>query len=33
MKFAVVEAMRKIDVNLTPLDALNKLYELQKLAR
>ena len=30
----VVEAMRKIDVNsLTPLDALNKLYELQKLAR
>lgn len=30
----VVEAMRKIDVNgLTPLDALNKLYELQKLAQ
>lgn len=30
----VVEAMRKIDVNgLTPLDALNKLYELQKLAK
>jgi DNA mismatch repair protein MutS len=30
----VVEALRKMDVNnLTPLDALNRLYELQKLAR
>ena len=29
----VVEALRKLDVNgLTPLDALNRLYELQKLA-
>lgn len=28
-----VEALRKLDVNaLTPLDALNRLYELQKLA-
>jgi DNA mismatch repair protein MutS len=30
----VVEALRKMDVNnLTPLDALNRLYELQKLAK
>ena len=30
----VVEALRKLDVNgLTPLDALNRLYELQKLAK
>jgi DNA mismatch repair protein MutS len=30
----VVEALRKLDVNsLTPLDALNRLYELQKLSR
>jgi DNA mismatch repair protein MutS len=29
-----VEALRSLDVNgLTPLDALNRLYELQKLAR
>jgi DNA mismatch repair protein MutS len=29
-----VEALRKLDVNsLTPLDALNRLYELQKLAQ
>jgi DNA mismatch repair protein MutS len=29
-----VEALRKLDVNnLTPLDALNRLYELQRLAR
>ncbi len=29
----VVEALRKLDVNgLTPLDALNRLYELQQLA-
>jgi DNA mismatch repair protein MutS len=29
-----VEALRTLDVNgLTPLDALNRLYELQKLAR
>jgi len=29
----VVEALRKLDVNgLTPLDALNRLYELQKMA-
>jgi DNA mismatch repair protein MutS len=29
-----VEALRKMDVNnLTPLDALNRLYELQKLAQ
>ncbi|MDQ3250425.1 MAG: DNA mismatch repair protein MutS, partial [Chloroflexota bacterium] len=29
----VVEALRKLDVNgLTPLDALNRLYELQKIA-
>jgi DNA mismatch repair protein MutS len=29
-----VEALRKLDVNtLTPLDALNRLYELQKLAK
>ena len=28
-----VEALRKLDVNgLTPLDALNRLYELQKIA-
>jgi DNA mismatch repair protein MutS len=28
-----VEALRKLDVNgLTPLEALNRLYELQKLA-
>ncbi|MCB0130627.1 MAG: hypothetical protein KDD78_07255, partial [Caldilineaceae bacterium] len=27
-----VDALRKLDVNgLTPLDALNKLYELQKM--
>jgi DNA mismatch repair protein MutS len=30
----VVEALRKLDVNgLTPLDALNRLYELQQLAK
>ncbi|MBO9392113.1 DNA mismatch repair protein MutS [Caldilinea sp.] len=29
----VVEALRKLDINnLTPLDALNRLYELQKMA-
>ena len=29
----VVEALRKLDINgLTPLDALNRLYELQKIA-
>jgi DNA mismatch repair protein MutS len=29
----VVEALRKLDVNgLTPLDALNRLYELQRMA-
>lgn len=29
----VVEALRKLDVNgLTPLEALNRLYELQKIA-
>ena len=28
----VVDALRKLDVNaLTPLDALNRLYELQKM--
>ena len=33
-KRQVVEALRKLDVNgLTPLDALNRLYELQKLAK
>ncbi len=30
----VVEALRLLDVNgLTPLDALNRLYELQQLAK
>ncbi|MCS6845440.1 MAG: DNA mismatch repair protein MutS [Caldilineales bacterium] len=30
----VVEALRRLDINaLTPLEALNKLYELQKMAR
>jgi DNA mismatch repair protein MutS len=29
----VVEALRKLDVNsLTPLDALNRLFELQRMA-
>jgi hypothetical protein len=29
----VVEALRKLDVNsLTPLDALNRLFELQHMA-
>ncbi|OUC07596.1 hypothetical protein RY27_13945, partial [Litorilinea aerophila] len=28
----VVEALRRLDINgLTPLDALNRLYELQKM--
>jgi DNA mismatch repair protein MutS len=30
----VVDALRKLDINgLTPLDALNRLYELQKLTK
>jgi DNA mismatch repair protein MutS len=30
----VIEMLRRIDINqLTPLEALNKLHELQKLAR
>ncbi|MCS6940051.1 MAG: DNA mismatch repair protein MutS, partial [Roseiflexus sp.] len=30
----VIEMLRRLDINqLTPLEALNKLYELQKLAR
>ena len=30
----VVEALRKLDVNsLTPLEALNRLFEMQKLAK